>query len=106
MLAELPLDTVEFLAEADDSDVGAFMDRHAKMALPVADDDEDDLGEDTKRMHALSTDVTAVGQGSDPESLGEVESAGGEAPVSFVPEGGRIISESQLKLVPKVMAVP
>jgi len=94
---ELPLDTVEFLAaEADDNDVGAFMDKHAA----VEEDDESDLQEDTKRMHA---DVTAVATGEDAaEDVGEVESVGASAPVGFVPEGGRIISESRLKLVPKV----
>ena len=82
---------MEFLAEADDTEVTAFMDGVPAAKLPVASKSEKVRSEEADV--AFTTD----------EDVGEAVSsrANAEAPVKFMPEGGRIIAESQIKLVPK-----
>ena len=105
-IAELPLDAVEFLSEAEDSEVGAFMDTRTvpkqREAAPV------DAAEKASR-HVVAEEEEGEDEAEPSsmfeEGLGEAVTVGAAAPVKFIPEGGRIIAESQVKLVPQDPAV-
>jgi hypothetical protein len=87
-LHDLPLDTVEFLAEAEEAEVSSFMDG----TPPKQPKAEQDMSK--------PTEMAAPEDGDD---IGEGVSSGADSdsPGKFLPEGGRIIAESQIKLVPK-----
>ena len=84
----MPLDTVEFLAEAEEAEVSSFMDG----TPPKQPKAEQDMSKPTE---------TAAPEDGDDIGEGVSSGAASDAPVKFLPEGGRIIAESQIKLVPK-----
>jgi len=110
-LSELPTDAVEHLSGASDGEVEEFMDRQQLEPVEFLGEQEATspkgraLREVEQDLRKADQEFADAGSqlGENEEKTGRLaESAEGEEdPLEFLPEGGRIINESHLKLIPK-----